>query len=177
MVVVQKQSSMAFKMKGFGGFKDSSKKENKVSFKPSISKPKGDGIVPIGKGGVMNNIRSLQKDEKMAKTGMQKAKVREEIASVRKEYNHPIYNQENTVSPVKKNKKLIDIADKKGQKGTDMLKKAFGNIPVSRLYSKFQKARNKFKKITAKKSITSPKIANITPMTELGQMKKRKTKK
>ena len=97
---------MAYNMKGFGGFKPSSKKENKVSFKPSLSKPKGDGIVPIGKGGVMNNIRSLQRDEKQAKTGMQKAKIRKEIASVRKEYNHPIYNQENTVSPTKKKKYL-----------------------------------------------------------------------
>ena len=86
--------------------KASPTKMKKISFKPSISKPKGDGIVPIGKGGVMNNIRSLQRDEKQAKTGMQKAKIRKEIASVRKEYNHPIYNQENTVSPTKKKKYL-----------------------------------------------------------------------
>jgi len=84
---------MAYNMKGFGGFKSSSKKENKVSFKPSLSKPKGDGLVPIGKGGAMNAIKSLQKKEKQATKGREKAKIRESIAAARKEYNHPIYNQ------------------------------------------------------------------------------------
>tara|TARA_R110002096_G_C14050934_1_gene673323 strand:+ start:151 stop:474 length:324 start_codon:yes stop_codon:yes gene_type:complete len=107
---------MAYKMKEFGGFKSSPTKAlnpggsykkasmakqspvkedkiKKVSFKPSISKPKSDGLVPIGKGGAMNAIKSLQKKEKQAKTGREKAKIRKSIAAARKEYNHPIYNQ------------------------------------------------------------------------------------
>ena len=41
----------------------------------------------------MNAIKSLQKKEKQAKTGREKAKIRKSIAAARKEYNHPIYNQ------------------------------------------------------------------------------------
>jgi hypothetical protein len=81
------------KMKLGASAKVPKKKKIKVSFKPSLSKPKGDGLVPIGKGGAMNAIKSLQKKETQAKTGREKAKIRKSIAAARKEYNHPIYNQ------------------------------------------------------------------------------------
>jgi len=81
------------KMKLGASVKVPKKKKIKVSFKPSLSKPKGDGLVPIGKGGAMNAIKSLQKKETQAKTGREKAKIRKSIAAARKEYNHPIYNQ------------------------------------------------------------------------------------
>jgi len=152
---------MAYNMRGFGGFKPSSTNKDKVSFKPSLTKPKGDGLVPIGKGGVMNAIRTLQKEEKQATKGREKAKIRESIASTRKEYNHPIYNQENTVSPMKKDKSLIKAADQIGQKGTDMLKKMFSNTPASRIAHKFRKARKAYKKLKLNKKVTIPKVTNM----------------
>jgi hypothetical protein len=66
-------------------------------------------------------------------------------------------------SPTKKNQKLIDIADKMGQKGTDMLKKMF-DIPVTRAYKRFKKAKDAYKEVTLPKTakpkaIKYPKVA------------------
>jgi hypothetical protein len=66
-------------------------------------------------------------------------------------------------SPTKKNQKLIDIADKMGQKGTDMLKKMF-DIPVTRAYKRFKKAKDAYKEVTLPKATKSkaikyPKVA------------------
>ena len=104
------------------------KKIKKVSFKPSLSKPKSDGLVPIGKGGSMNHIRSLQKMEKQATTGMEKAKIRESIATARKEYNKPIYNQEKS-SPAKK-RGLWDNIHAKRRRGETMRKKGADGAPT-----------------------------------------------
>ena len=121
---------MAYKMKGFGGFKPSPVKEDKISFKPSLSKPKSDGLVPMGKGGTMNHIKSLQKMEKQAKTGMEKAKIRESIATAREEYNKPIYNQEKS-SPTKK-RGLWDNIHAKRKRGEKMRKKGAKGDPTEK---------------------------------------------
>jgi len=104
------------------------KKIKKVSFKPSLSKPKSDGLVPMGKGGTMNHIKSLQKMEKQATTGMEKAKIRESIATARKEYNKPIYNQEKS-SPAKK-RGLWDNIHAKRRRGETMRKKGADGAPT-----------------------------------------------
>ena len=106
------------------------KKIKKVSFKPSLSKPKSDGLVPIGKGGTMNHIKSLQKMEKQAKTGMEKAKIRESIATAREEYNKPIYNQEKS-SPTKK-RGLWDNIHAKRKRGEKMRKKGAKGAPTEK---------------------------------------------
>ena len=64
-------------------------------------------------------------------------------------------------SPTKADKKLIDIADKMGQKGTDMLKKVF-DIPVTRAYKKFKKAKDAYNKVKlpkTSKKVKYPKVA------------------
>ena len=70
-------------------------------------------------------------------------------------------------SPTKKNQKLIDIADKMGQKGTDMLKKMF-DIPVTRVYKKFKKAKDAYNKVKlpkTSKKVKYPKVAaGVKPM-------------
>ena len=104
------------------------KKIKKVSFKPSLSKPKSDGLVPMGKGGTMNHIKSLQKMEKQAKTGKEKAKIRESIATAREEYNKPIYNQEKS-SPAKK-RGLWDNIHAKRKRGETMRKKGAKGAPT-----------------------------------------------
>jgi len=106
------------------------KKIKKVSFKPSLSKPKSDGLVPMGKGGTMNHIKSLQKMEKQAKTGMEKAKIRESIATAREEYNKPIYNQEKS-SPAKK-RGLWDNIHAKRKRGEKMRKKGAKGAPTEK---------------------------------------------
>ena len=70
-------------------------------------------------------------------------------------------------SPIKADKKLIDIADKMGQKGTDMLKKMF-DIPVTRAYKKLKKTKDAYKKVKlpkTSKKVKYPKVAaGVKPM-------------
>lgn len=54
-------------------------------------------------------------------------------------------------SPTKADKKLIDIADKMGQKGTDMLKEKFGSPSITPKKTRRTKAKEAYKKVSIPK--------------------------
>ena len=64
-------------------------------------------------------------------------------------------------SPIKADKKLIDIADKMGQKGTDMLKEKFGSPSITPKKTRKTKAKQAYKKVSIPKpkKIKYPKVA------------------
>ena len=61
-------------------------------------------------------------------------------------------------SVAKADENLINIAGNMGKKGNDMLKKMF-DVPVTRTYNKFKRAKDAYKKVKLSKKVKYPKVA------------------
>ena len=166
---------MAYNMKGFGGFKSSPAqlKENYIKGFKNMSDRQLKNVVKRheARGTSRKTAFESIKDAETSLDSLQTAK---------KELNRRKLNKmdpsgrirKSTLLPkkssvAKADEKLIDIAANVGKKGNDMLKKMF-DIPVTRAYKKFKKAKDAYNKVKlpkTSKKVKYPKVAaGVKPM-------------
>ena len=140
---------MAYKMKGFGGFKASPTKLNKEyeqGFKKMTDKELKDVVKRqkakgTSKETAFSNVKEAEASRDSLNTAQNTLRLRkldkmDPSGKIRKS------------APTKANQKLIDIASEMGKKGRDKLKSILTDLPVARAYKKAKKLGEKIKKST-----------------------------
>lgn len=140
---------MAYKMKGFGGFKASPTKLNKEyeqGFKKMTDKELKDVVKRQKEKGTsketaFSNVKEAEASRDSLNTAQNTLRLRkldkmDPSGKIRKS------------APTKANQKLIDIASEMGKKGRDKLKSMLTDLPVARAYKKAKKLGEKIKKST-----------------------------
>ena len=140
---------MAYKMKGFGGFKASPTKLNKEyeqGFKKMTNKEL-KGVVKRQKAKGTSKETAFS-NVKEAETSRDSLNTAQNTLRLRKLDKMDPSGKIRKSSPTKANQKLIDIASEMGKKGRDKLKSMLTDLPVARAYKKAKKLGEKIKKST-----------------------------
>ena len=140
---------MAYKMKGFGGFKASPTKLNKEyeqGFKKMTNKELKDVVKRQKAKGTSKE--TAFSNVKEAETSRDSLNTAQNTLRLRKLDKMDPSGKIRKSSPTKANQKLIDIASEMGKKGRDKLKSMLTDLPVARAYKKAKKLGEKIKKST-----------------------------
>jgi|14_taG_2_1085336.scaffolds.fasta_scaffold10097_2 hypothetical protein len=140
---------MAYKMKGFGGFKASPTKLNKEyeqGFKKMTDKELKDVVKRQKQKGTSKETAFSSIKE--AETSRDSLNTAQNTLRLRKLDKMDPSGKIRKSAPTKANKKLIDIAGEMGKKGRDKLKSMLTDLPVARAYKKAKKLGEKIKKST-----------------------------
>ena len=140
---------MAYNMRGFGGFKSSPAqlKENYIKGFKNMSDKQLKNVIK------RQEIRGTSK-----KTAFESIKDAETSIDSLQTAKKELERRAKKSSPTKADKKLIDIADKMGQKGTDMLKDKFSLPSITPKKTRRTKAKEAYKKVRIPK-VKYPKVA------------------
>lgn len=143
---------MAYNMRGFGGFKSSP-----AQLKENYEK----GFKNMSDLQLKNVIKRQEARGTSKKTAFESIKDAETSIDSLQTAKKELERRAKKSSPTKADKKLIDIADKMGQKGTDMLKEKFGSPSITPKKTRRTKAKEAYKKVSIPKpkKIKYPKVA------------------